>query len=392
MSSLFESANLALDTHIYRHEIMIAAFAMSTSEIEAKFISPLHANDKMLHHCLNHFENVNFSLSHYLAVATQQYRVVEKIKKALFPNTGQSIKLLDFACGYGRLLRLMSLQVEPKLLWASDINNYALAYVVNSFGVNGIESHAAPERFETSEKFDVIWVASLFSHLPQYLFEAWLERLALFLTPTGVLCFSVHDECLLPSSICLPDSGLYFGAHSEDAELDASIYGTTYVNEFFVANAIKKLFGSTFSYHRMPKGLANEQDLYVIARPEMLDLSPLKNIRFGAWGFVDKIFAEPNGQLYFYGWAASIDDGIIDRIEVKLNGIIHVCHANQRRDDVVEVLQDGRLLYSGWEIFLNMAPAPQSNFVAVTVVSTQGERSLIYLGFVSEGRFWSQKR
>lgn len=389
MSSLFELANEALDTPFYRHEIIVAAFGFSSRELEAKLISRLNANDQMLHHCLDHFGNINFSLSHYLAVATQQYRAVEKIKQALFSEKSQEIKLLDFACGYGRLQRLMSLQVDPELLWASDINHSALAYVVNSFGVNGIDSYPEPERFLTSEKFDVIWVASLFSHLPRHLFEAWLKRLASCLTPAGVLCFSVHDECLLPDSISLADTGLYFIEQSEDSSLDVEIYGTTYVSENFIANAISQLDASAYHYHRIPKGLANEQDLYVVARHQMRDLSAIKNIRYGAWGFVDKVIAEPDGQLYLYGWAASIDDGAIDHIEVKLNKQIHTCHAKLLRQDVVDVLKDARLLYSGWDISLELSPAPQTNFVAVTVVSMQGERSLIYLGFVTEGRFQS---
>lgn len=392
MSSLFELANEALDTPSYRHEIITATFGFSSPELEAKLISRLNDNDQMLHHCLNHFGNINFSLSHYIAVATQQYRILEKIKKALFTAQSQEIKLLDFACGYGRLQRLMSLQVDPELLWASDINHSALAYVVNSFGVNGIDSCPEPERFSTSEKFDVIWVASLFSHLPRHLFEAWLKRLASYLTPAGVLCFSVHDECLLPSSISLLDNGLHFIKQSEDSSLDVEIYGTTYVSENFIANTINQLDVSAYHYHRIPKGLANEQDLYVVARNQIRDLSALEHIRYGAWGFVDKVFTEPNGQLYLYGWAASIDDGIVDHIEVKLNNHIHNCHAKLLRQDVVDVLKDSRLLYSGWDISLELSPAPQSNFVVVTVVSMRGERSLIYLGFITEGRFQSDGR
>jgi SAM-dependent methyltransferase len=387
MSALFELANQALETPAFRREILASAFGQFTLEQDEKFVSRLHDNDQMLHHCLDNFGNINFSLSHYLAVAIQQYRVVEKIKNALFPDRPDKIRLLDFACGYGRLQRLMSLKTDSKLLWVSEINDAAQAYVTNTFGVNGIASFADPGRFTTSEKFDVIWVASLFSHLPRHLFEAWLERLAGFLTPAGVLCFSVHDERLLPSSVSLPDVGLYFVEQSEDASLDVSIYGTTYVSESFVAGAIAAIDESAFVYHRIPKGLANEQDLYIMARQQSCDLSPLNSIRYGAWGFVDKVFLEPDGEFYMYGWAASIDDGIVDHVEIRINGnVVHKCYTNLVRTDVVEVLKDPRLLKSGWEISLKLVGATQ-DFVAVTVVSQQGERSLIYAGFISEGRF-----
>jgi 2-polyprenyl-3-methyl-5-hydroxy-6-metoxy-1,4-benzoquinol methylase len=390
MSHLFESANQALATSAFRQEILAAAFGNSTPELEIKLVSQLHRDDKMLHHCLDHFENINFSLSHYLAVATQQYRAVEKIKNCLFANTKKTLRLLDFACGYGRLQRLMCLQAPPECLWASDINNTALDYVVNTFGVTRIASSANPENFITTEKFEVIWVASLFSHLPQHLCEAWLERLSQYLTPDGILCFSVHDERLLPDTCSLPSSGFYYLAQSEDTTLDTSIYGTAYVSEQYIADAVKKLSAANFDYHRIAKGLAYEQDLYIVARQGQHNLALLKNIRQGVWGFVDKVFAE-NDQLYLYGWAASIDDGTIAHIEIKLNGHIHMCQANLLREDVVAVLQDPRFLHSGWEISLPLASAPNTNFVAVTVVSLQGERSLIYLGFINEGRFFSEK-
>jgi 2-polyprenyl-3-methyl-5-hydroxy-6-metoxy-1,4-benzoquinol methylase len=390
MPHLFELANQALGTSAYRKEIISAAFGKHSPELEARLQSLLHPDDRMLHHCLDHFENINFSLSHYLGVATQQYRVVESIKTALFPTKERALKFLDFACGYGRLQRLMCLQESPALLWASDINSAALHYVVSTFGVNGIASIAEPARFNSTEKFEMIWVASLFSHLPQHLCEAWLERLSQCLTPNGVLCFSVHDECLLPETFSMSSSGFYYLAQSEDSTLDTSIYGTAYVSEHYVADAVKKMSVANFNYHRIPKGLANEQDLYVVARQDQHTLALLKDIRYGVWGFVDKVFAESD-QLYLYGWAASIDDGLIAHIEIKLNGHIHICSTTLQRADVVAVLQDPRFLHSGWEISLPLAYAPNTNFVAVTVVSLRGERSLIYLGFIEEGRFFSEK-
>jgi len=312
--------------------------------------------------------------------------MLEKIKNALFPDSPDTLKLLDFACGYGRLQRLMSLKTDPELLWVSEINGTALSYVVNTFGVNGLVSFAEPERFATSEKFDLIWVASLFSHLPRHLFNAWLERLSSFLTPSGVLCFSVHDERMLSDAISLPESGFYYVEQSEDANLDVSIYGTTYVSEGFVADAVAAIDDSAFACHRIAKGLANEQDLYIVARRRLHDLSSLENIRHGAWGFVDKVYFEPDGEFYLYGWAASIDDGLVDHVEVRVGDDFHQCFANLPRMDVVEVLKDPRLLNSGWEISLKLDPAEQ-HFVAVSVVSKRRERSLVYAGWISEGRF-----
>ena len=75
---------------------------------------------------------------------------------------------------FAGLLRLLPALVPPAQTWASDIQAPAVAFVERSFGVQGLLSSADPEQFAPAQRFDVIWVASLFSHLPQPLFQAWL--------------------------------------------------------------------------------------------------------------------------------------------------------------------------------------------------------------------------
>lgn len=381
MATLLESANQALETKEYRHEILNAAFGRISPELDSKLISCIPDEDQMLRHCLDHYGQVNPAVSQYLAVAIQQYETVRQLQKILFSEDEQSMAFLDFACGYGRLQRLFSLQVDIKTVWASDIQEDAMTYVTKSFGVNGIDSYADPDLFRTDKKFDFIWVASLFSHLPSHLFQAWLERLSSLLTPTGVLCFSVHDQCLVPDSVTFPDTGLYYVEYSENPDLDVSIYGTTFVSEAFVAAAGAKVSGPQLIYRRIPKCLANHQDVYVFTRG-VRDLSRLGAFRNGAWGSVDNATINLNGELYISGWAASLDDGDIDSVEVKLNGQVHICKANIMRKDVVDVLNDPRMLMSGWETHLPLLPLPADNFVVVTVVSMRGERAMIYLGFI----------
>ena len=229
-------------------------------------------------------------------------------------------------------------------------------------------------------RFDFIWVASLFSHLPRELFHGWLARLVSLTTPEGIVCLSVHDECLLPAHIPMPADGIHFIASSENAELDGNAYGTTFVSEAFVRNAIAAVCGTGHPCFRVRRALANEQDLYVVPHARSRDLSALDGFRKGAWGWVDECRVSGSGELYLRGWAASVDDGPLDSIEILVDGALHRCPTGLPREDVRTVLNDPRLGTTGWEFRHDLGPGPANAFVEVTARSRVGEMALLYAG------------
>src|SRR5262249_45208288 len=149
----------------------------------SRFSTRIHRNDQMLRHPLKHFAEVNRSLSQYFSIALQQHVAVQQLLHGFFEGQAEDRDILDFACGYGRLLRFLSLSVPPTRLWASEIQDEAVDFVVQEFGVTGILSDADPGRFNPGKEFDFVWVASLFSHLPGRLFHQWLVRLMSILKP-----------------------------------------------------------------------------------------------------------------------------------------------------------------------------------------------------------------
>ena len=278
----------------------------------------IHANDQMLRHSLRFFD-ANRSVSQYFNVALQQHHAAQQVLRALFGEPGPDLRVLDFACGYGRLLRFLTLSVSPAQVWASEIQPEALDFAAREFGVHAVASDFDPRRFEPGRRFDLIWVASLFSHLPGGLFHEWLRRLVELLEPRGVLCFSVHDECLLPRGIPMPREGIFFSPESENPDLGASVYGATFVTEAYVRSAILEATAEEHPWRRIPRGLANEQDLYVVARSPGRDLSALSGFRKGPWGWVDEWSVSGSGELYLRGWAGSLDEGHLDEVEIRVD-------------------------------------------------------------------------
>jgi 2-polyprenyl-3-methyl-5-hydroxy-6-metoxy-1,4-benzoquinol methylase len=360
------------------------------SQACAPLKADVHADDQMLLHSLNHHQNSDIALSQYFAISLQQFYAAHQIMRCFFDSvdgnglpqqgiTDPSLKILDFACGFGRLLRLLSTQIPARQIYASEIQTDAVAYVCDQYGVQGLMSHSDPNAFNSEEKFDFIWVASLFSHLPERLFHAWMEKLTGLLTPRGVLCFSTRDAALLSPAQQLPESGILYFSESETTPLADDIYGTTYVNESFVAASIELAMGKDCPYFRIRKSLAHEQDLYVVPARREQSLLKLENFRRGAWGWVD-LCRYSNGYLELEGWAASLDEGVLREVTVFVDGVPMACVSGLLRRDVAAAFGDERLAFSGWKFTFETGKKTQTIEVLVEAKSTQNERALLFFG------------
>jgi SAM-dependent methyltransferase len=348
--------------------------------VQAPFEARIHPRDQMLLHSLREHRDAGAAFSQYFAIALQQYAAASEVMRAVFGDA-RDLRVLDFACGYGRLLRFLGLALPRGQLWASELQEDALAFVADVFGVPTIASHADPARFDPPQRFDVIWVASLFSHLPDALFDAWMRRLYGLLTPRGVICFSVRDVALLPPGVAVPASGLVYSGASENADLGADIYGTTYADEARVRRAVRAAAGGERPLRRLRRALANEQDLYVAAADPARDLSALAGFRRGAWGWLDRRELR-DGRLELEGWAASLDDGAVAAVEVEVDGRVHACATGIERPDVAAAFGDARLDRAGWRFETTLDAGATEAFVVASTRSLAGERALLYVGTV----------
>lgn len=345
----------------------------------------IHPNDQMLTHSLGQHRHAGAALSQYFNIALQQYSAARQVMRLCFADA-EPVTVLDFACGYGRLLRFMSLALPRSRLWASELQVDAVDFVAQAFDVQVLASDADPAHFAPGKRFDFIWVASLFSHLPENLFNAWLERLLSLLTEHGVLCFSVRDSALLPATRTLPDSGILYDAVSENAALDADIYGTTYASETYVRAALARAGAADSPCVRLPKALAQEQDLYIVARDPGRDLSGLSGFRRGPWGWVDRRSVSSAGRLELEGWAASLDDGAVEQVDIVVDSVRHSCSTGMARSDVRNAFGDNRLMFCGWRLQVELGVDACQAFVEVNARTARGESSLLFAGIIERMR------
>lgn len=308
----------------------------------------------------------------FVEATMRHYEALRQIVDQSFGGFGEVTSLLDFASGYGRLTRALLQRMSADRIWVSDIYAEAIDWQVRNFGVNGFASAPDPAGLVHDRKHDVIFVGSLFSHLPADLFRAWLARLHGMLTPSGVLAFSVHDHSILPAGEAMDESGIRFFPWSESGSLDPAIYGMTYVTEAFVADAIAGIHpGASPSWRVFHKGLYENQALYVVGAADC-DLTGL-SVASPPMGGFERASLLTDGSVEFSGWAIERTPGQSLALAVHVDGRSHqLAEAMEDRPDVQPMFPASPAPPFGWRFRLGRADADTDSAIRLTLRSTSG--------------------
>lgn len=147
--------------------------------------------------------------------------------------------MLEFACGYGRFTRHLA-KILPGRVTCSDVLPDAVDFARQQFGVQGFYSDMQPERVQFPQRYDLVFVLSLFTHLPVEAWQAWLQTLAGAVKPGGLLLLSFHNEqAAAEFGVAFDDSGIFFQPSSESRTLEGSQYGTTLTTRAVVEREIE---------------------------------------------------------------------------------------------------------------------------------------------------------
>jgi SAM-dependent methyltransferase len=102
-------------------------------------------------------------------------------------------RVLDHACGHGRVMRFLRLAFPNAELTACDIQRDGVDFCASTFDARPVYSAPDPSQVPLEGKFDLIWVGSLFTHLDR---EAWLDFFSFLidhLAHGGLLVFTTQD-------------------------------------------------------------------------------------------------------------------------------------------------------------------------------------------------------
>jgi SAM-dependent methyltransferase len=316
------------------------------------------------------------AVTNYFQNALEQFYLVRHIARWRGPVK----RMLDFASGYGRLTRLLVHEKLAEEVTVADILEGGMAFQAEQFGVRTILSTTQPDGFVAEGKFDLIFVASLFTHLPPATFTPWLRRLAELLTPEGLLIFSVHDESIAPDKV----EGISFRSNSESRVLDVEEYGSTWVTEGYVQEQVASI-GEHFDCVRLPRALADWQDLYVISPTPIENPIPRK----AAKGFVDRFSVDEAG-VRISGWATVVSEPA-ERVEIRLDDALAgmATHFGPRPDVAAWLNADGAL-DSGWEIVLphDVVRSFRYQVATVSAFSRDNEERILFHGTIDSLNGW----
>lgn len=158
--------------------------------------------------------------------------------------------LLEFACGHGRFTRHLA-KLMPGRITCSDVLPDAVDFVREQFEVDAFCSDMQPEQVRFPKRYEVVFVLSLFTHLPVEVWQRWLRALAAAVQPGGLLVLSVHNEqAAAEFGVQFDDSGIFFQASSESRALEGAQYGTTLTTRAVVEREIGQALGRPISLYR----------------------------------------------------------------------------------------------------------------------------------------------
>jgi SAM-dependent methyltransferase len=356
---------------------VIKAFIRDQAKFPEDFKLKICEDDEMylfsLKNVADDLDDGTRALVRYYAIGRSVLDTVKQVVEWHFGSFENVPSFLDFACGYGRFTRFLIQEMPPEKIWVSDIYANAVKFQTEYLGVSGIVSTGKPEKYLIDRKFDCILANSFFSHMPERTFTNWLQNLYDLLTPNGILMFSVHDQCLLPSHIEMPANGILFSPQSESQSLDKEEYGTTYVTEKFVREIVEKVSGGKAFVHRIKKGICRFQDLYVVTNQLVRDFSELK-FNHQPGGYIDVAAFTSKGSLYLEGWAADVNlGGRIEEVQVLVNGeVVQRCEPFYDRPDVAAYFQKDAILQSGWNCYLPKNTVTPQDVLIVKAINNYG--------------------
>ena len=176
-------------------------------------------------------------------------------------------RMLEFASGHGRFTRHLVKALGAERVVVSDVVPSAVEFSRSTFGVQGFLSASVPEQVRWPGQYELVFVLSLFIHLPRSTWGRWLQALDGAVAPGGLLVFSTHGaKAAAFDSVALDSEGFFFVPSSESHAIDGQEYGTTFTTEAFVLQRIAETCGSQSLVHSAPVHFWNHQDAYVLRK------------------------------------------------------------------------------------------------------------------------------
>lgn len=244
-------------------ERQCAALRLRVAELEARLPEDavLALPPPALRARIGGFEDAD----HFLGVGRKIFWDLKRLLGDVSADLAGCGSVLDFGCGCGRVIRHFDGR-GVRQVTGVDIDPEAIAWCrghlgrVAEFHVTG---HAPPLPF-SADSFDLVFVVSVFTHLPEEMQFAWLGELRRVIRPGGLLIASVHAPELLPADLAesraslLRDGFLYIAGGGTPGLPDF------YQNAWHTRDYLEREWARFLQpLHYRPRAINNHQDAVV---------------------------------------------------------------------------------------------------------------------------------
>lgn len=206
---------------------------------------------------------------HYLSVGLDAVRIAERCLGGRDPGS-----VLDYPCGFGRVLRFLRVRWPDAELTACDVQRRAVGFCARRYRAEPVVVPPAAAETRLEGSFDLIWSGSLLSHLPAAEAGDLLALFARSLAADGVAVVTTHGPAVArePGEVVgeLADSGaalirdfeaVGFGHEPYPGQPS---YGVAIASPAWVEDAAAAA-GLELVLH-LDRGWAGHQDVYALAR------------------------------------------------------------------------------------------------------------------------------
>lgn len=169
--------------------------------------------------------------------------------------------MLEFAAGFGRFTRHLA-PVLPGRLTVCDLQPGSVDFLREQFGVEGFYSTNDPAALAIPKRYEIVFVLSMFTHLPPAMWAPWMRTLFSAVEPGGHLVFTVHNESVEGHEVEYDADGTKFIASSESA-LAVEQYGTTFAKRAWIEHEVRHALGRPLTHYR-ERAFWHGQDAVVV--------------------------------------------------------------------------------------------------------------------------------
>lgn len=232
----------------------------------------IHFNDQSL---------IKNNSDHYKSVGESAVKLIESALQESGKILKENANILDFPCGYGRVLRFLKKEFSRANFYGGDVDPRALKFCKKEFNIIQVQSYVNFRKVKFPVSYDLIWVGSLFTHIDSQDFQNLIETLISSLKEKGVIIFTTHGkECLNqldsyglnpldPDSIKkeLENTGFVFKPYPGQ-----SSYGISICTRHFVMETVNQAFGDKVRpVFYKKRGWDDHQDVYAFQRASISD-------------------------------------------------------------------------------------------------------------------------